>query len=82
MPSAYYSASISTFLSAQPDAVLGSLAKNSAGDIEQSQLGAWREEIELLQQSLDAVEGAVHLEYVVPRIGSRIDAAIMTLPPM
>lgn len=77
MPSAYYSASISAFLATPPAAVLGSLAKNSVGDIEQSQLEAWRYEVELLQRSLEAVEGAIHLEYVVPRIGSRIDAAVV-----
>jgi hypothetical protein len=80
MPSAYFSASIGSFLAAQPDAVLGALARNSAGDIEQSQLGAWRQEIDLLHRALESAEGAVHLEYVVPRIGSRIDAAIIIGP--
>lgn len=77
MPNAYYSASIDAFLAATPDAVLGKLARNSAGDIDQAQIEAWREECELLKRSLDSSEGTVHLEYVVPRIGSRIDAAII-----
>jgi hypothetical protein len=77
MPNAYYSASLDTFLADSPDAILGVLARNSEGDVEQSQLGAWRQEIDLLKRSLVALQGTIHLEYVVPRIGSRIDAAIV-----
>jgi len=78
MPNAYYSASISSFLAASLDAILGELTKNSSGDIGQAQVEAWREEIEVLRLSLGSIEGTIHLEYVVPRIGSRIDAAIIS----
>ena len=78
MSNAYYSASIDSFLIAQPDAILGSLARSSGGDIDQAQVEAWRKEIELLKLALESIDGTVHLEYVVPRIGSRIDAAVVT----
>ncbi len=77
MSNAYYSASIDGFLAAAPDAILGELTRNSAGGVDQAQVEAWRREIDLLQRSLSELEGAVHLEFVVPRIGSRIDATII-----
>lgn len=77
MPNAYYSATMESFLQDQPDLILGSLTKNSAGDIDQAQVEAWRKEFEVLHQALERIEGTIHLEYVVPRIGSRIDAVVI-----
>jgi hypothetical protein len=40
-------------------------------------MGAWEAQIDCLQQALLGMEGKILLEFVVPRIGSRIDAVLL-----
>ena len=69
MPRAYYTASIQGFLAADADAILGILGKRSEGDIEQAQMGAWGQQIPILKAALQGIDGAIHLEFVVPESG-------------
>jgi hypothetical protein len=78
MPNAYYSASIRSFLDTTPESVVGTLATNSEFPIDPAQRDAWLREIALLKPALDRVEGTLHLEFIVPRIGSRIDAVVIS----
>jgi len=75
---AYYSAPISKFLHDQ-NGCLAELAKcgAAAGSVEGPQMGAWEAQIECLQKALLGLEGKILLEFVVPRIGSRIDAVLL-----
>lgn len=75
---AYYSAPISKFLHDQ-NGCLAELAKYgaAAGSVEGTQMGAWEAQIECLQKALLGLEGKILLEFVVPRIGSRIDAVLL-----
>ncbi len=41
-------------------------------------MAAWEREIEILQRVLAEVEGYLFLEFDVPRLGSRIDAVVLT----
>lgn len=56
---------------------MGELTLHSEFSVEESQRDAWQNQIVTLQQCLADVPGAVFLEYVVPRIGSRIDAVVI-----
>ncbi len=76
--SAYYSSAVNDFITAPPASVLGSMASNSQFTLTLEQLNAWEIQIELLQESLPTVSGSVFLEFDVPRIGSRIDAVLVT----
>ncbi len=71
----FYSASIAQFVSSDPNLVLGVLAKNSGFSIETTQRDAWRSQIQILQQELQtfAGRGTVFFEFIVPRLGKRID---------
>lgn len=80
MRRSYYSASISSFCSANPDTVLGELARNSEFADEQSQKSAWLEQIRILQPLLRKHEGAVYFEYSIPRMGRRIDVVLLIGP--
>lgn len=53
---------------------------DSHGSIEATQRQAWVEEIAILQEALSGIVGTVFLEFDVPRLGSRIDAAVVTGP--
>ncbi|MEQ1911121.1 MAG: hypothetical protein ABMA15_20035, partial [Vicinamibacterales bacterium] len=75
---AYYSALISDFLITSDAAVLGELTRASGGALLDTQRDAWLAEIDLLRKSLHHLDGVLFLEFDVPRIGSRIDAVIVS----
>jgi len=79
--SAYYGAEISGFLATGDDSILGRLAAaDSFKTLEADQKGAWIEEIEILKGSLQGLPGWIFLEFDVPRLGSRIDAVVISGP--
>lgn len=75
---AYYAADIAQFASSSMASILGDLAQNSDFDIELAQRNAWSDQIRILKASLSGVKGTIFLEFVVPRIGSRIDAVLVS----
>lgn len=77
---AYYSADISALITAEHESILGSLAANSAFSIETAQRNAWVEQIDVLKSALQGLSGWVLLEFIVPRIGSRIDVVLLIGP--
>lgn len=75
---AYYAASVSSFLACDEQTVLGALAAASEFAVDLPQRNAWLEEVRLLRQVLPALgPGDVFLEFVVPRLGKRIDAVLL-----
>ncbi len=79
--SAYYSAPIPDFLATSTATIVGTLVRNDPfAQIEASQHSAWEEEIEILREALRAIDGTLFLEFDVPRLGSRIDAVVVSGP--
>ncbi len=75
---AYYASSASDFLTCSEDSVLGALTAASEFAVDILQRNAWMEEVRLLRGVLSAlVLGEVFLEFVVPRLGKRIDAVLL-----
>ena len=75
---AYYSNSTSEFLSESDDRVLGALTAASEFAVDTLQRDAWLEEIRVVREVLPGlVSGEVFLEFVVPRLGKRIDAVLL-----
>lgn len=76
---AYYSSSLAEFLNTPDEAVLGKLAENSLFPIELDQRNAWSQQIELLKEPLKPWSGQGHVffEFVVPRMGRRIDVLVI-----
>jgi hypothetical protein len=77
---AYYSSSVNNFLAADLPHILGVLAAGHPHDLVVDQRQAWEEEIEILRSALSAIDGTIHLEFDVPRLGSRIDAVLISGP--
>jgi len=77
---AYHAADIAQFASSSVAAILGNLAADTDFDIELAQRNAWSEQIPILKTPLSGIEGSIFLEFVVPRIGSRIDAVLVSGP--
>ena len=73
----WYSASITDFLEASPDTVLGQLTANCDFVLIPSQRDAWSAEIEILRSQLKGISGSVLLEFNIPRMGRRVDVVLL-----
>ena len=80
VPTAYYAADVASFLGDTTESVLGSLTVKSAFAVDPARRDAWIEEVHVLKAALEDVEGTILLEFDVPRIGSRLDAVLVTGP--
>lgn len=78
MQRAYYSATQSEFVAADPDSILGSLTRNHPFSLEDLQRNAWISQIQILQsQLLTLPDSFVAFEYAIPRMGKRVDVVII-----
>jgi len=75
----HYYAPIDQFLRTADDAILGALTAQSGFAIELPQRDAWVREIGLLRASLVPFSGKgwVYFEFVLPRLGRRIDVVLI-----
>jgi len=81
MQRAYYSASITDFLAASQNEILGVLLEQSGGSAtEHTQRDAWLKEIELLKPVLANRTGRIYFEYTIPRMSKRIDVVLILGP--
>jgi len=76
----YYSDSIDSFVSSDPNAILGQLTAGFEITLEHTQRHAWEEEIRILQNVLQGREGFIYFEYSIPRMGKRIDVVLIIGP--
>lgn len=68
------------FLGTDPHQVLGDLTAAHSFALEIDQRQAWEEELEILRAALPGIDGTLYLEFDVPRLGSRIDAVLVSGP--
>ncbi|HKB58893.1 MAG TPA: DUF2075 domain-containing protein [Gallionellaceae bacterium] len=80
MQRAYYSATISNFRKTSTEEILGALSINSEHALIETQRSAWIAQISILREGLAHHEGAVYFEYSIPRMGRRIDVALVIGP--
>lgn len=76
--SAWYAAPIAQFLRTTEQGVLGELVQASQFDVTQAQRDAWLQEISILRTALRGTEGWIVLEFDIPRLGSRVDAVVIS----
>jgi len=77
---AYYWAAVTQFLSTDVDSLFGILARSHDFDLESQQKQAWDESIHILKTALAGLDGTLYLEFDIPRLGSRIDAVVVSGP--
>jgi len=75
---AYYSAGVEEFVNADPHQILGLLFAASHSAVDAEQRDAWIAEINALSSVLVGLTGKILFEFDVPRIGSRIDAVLIS----
>ncbi len=77
MNRAFYSDTITKFLSLSNEEIIGKISLSSEFSDEQLQKAAWLEEIKILKSFLPNYEGKIYFEYSIPRIGQRIDVLLI-----
>ena len=74
----FYQNNITGFITDSEDAILGALARNNSFDLVDLQRNAWLYEITFLKNLLrNESSGHIMFEYSIPRLGKRIDAALL-----
>jgi DUF2075 family protein len=76
----WYHSDLSSFLTERIDTVIGALTRNSPLTVTPAQASAWQDEVVLLQSALAGLSGHLFLEFVIPRMGRRIDAVVISGP--
>jgi schlafen family protein len=76
----WYSASIAEFVGANTQEIIGQLTLNSSFNIDRNQAAAWLLEIEFLRSKLSDLAGSIFFEFNIPRMGRRIDVALVIGP--
>ena len=76
-----YATRFAEFLVEEQESILGKLAQNTHGSVEQSQLFAWTEQVRVLKElgsRTDKLQTAkVYFELKVPRLGRRADVGLI-----
>ena len=73
----WYVGSIAEFLATEPRAILGDLIQHSGFAVLPTDTGAWLTEIDILQTELRGLTGSIFFEFNIPRMGRRIDVALV-----
>lgn len=76
----YYSSSIQDFFSQDDNAILGRIVSNyQMSQLSEMMEYSWEEEIPILKEQLKHFsEGHVIFEYVIPRMGKRVDVVFIS----
>lgn len=78
--SSYFAESIDTFRRLSPEHILGELSNKSRqrqAEVTNSQIYAWDDSIRFLQQALIDINGHIHFELSIPRMGTRADCVLL-----
>jgi DUF2075 family protein len=73
MKRSYYSSTVKDFLNTNDSQILGELTIHHSFDLEEYQKIAWRNQINILKQQLNGLEGQIYFEFAIPRMGKRVD---------
>ena len=74
----YYLRNIKDFIKDDSNYILGKITKNNEFNLEKTQRNAWIEQITILKNNLFKYnDGKLIFEYVIPRVGKRIDNVLI-----
>lgn len=76
---AYYSATLTDFLTSSINEIVGSIHSNCASsEIRIQQSNTWEQEIRILKRQLNNLSDArIIFEYTIPRMGKRVDVVVL-----
>lgn len=74
---AWYESSITGFLDASKDEIIGKLSINCTFDQRHELTDSWLAQIPILKSNISPLKGSILLEFDIPRIGRRIDSVLL-----
>ena len=78
MNRSYFSSTIDNFISTHENEILGTLTSSeNIFSITPKTTYAWQGEISVIKDSLEGMDGYIHFEYVIPRMGKRVDVLLV-----
>ncbi|RZO25888.1 MAG: hypothetical protein EVA93_04650, partial [SAR86 cluster bacterium] len=78
MKRSYFSSTIENFISTRESDILGTLTSSeNIFSITPKTTYAWQGEISVMQSSLVDIDGHIDFEYVIPRMGKRVDVLLV-----
>ena len=78
MSRSYFLSTIENFISTHENEILGTLTSSeNIFSITPKTTYAWQGEISVMQSSLVGIDGYIHFEYVIPRMGKRVDVLLV-----
>jgi DUF2075 family protein len=77
MNRSFYSSTIADFLQSANHTLLGTLAHNNTFELGEAQKLAWEYQIEALKPILKEYYGSIYFEFLIPRMGRRIDVVLV-----
>lgn len=75
---AAYHALFGDFKTENSNAIIGVLSSAQPGDVTQQQIQAWEKQVTILKQCDIPADALVCFEYLIPRMGKRIDNVVIT----
>lgn len=72
-----YFAPIENFLVDHRNFILGELSNNYEFKLDDQQKNAWKYEIDLLKRILIDFSGSIYFEFIIPRMGKRVDVVLL-----
>ncbi|AWH84325.1 hypothetical protein HYN59_03980 [Flavobacterium album] len=78
MNRAYYSSSISNFITEDIDSIYGKITgQYDLNNLVKQQSNAWKNQISILKNQLKGFAGKIYFEFTIPRMGKRVDNIII-----
>ncbi len=74
---AWYTGSVNDVLASTRQAIVGELTMHAGTAVLATQIGAWSEQIEVLRGALGGMSGTVAFEFMIPRMGRRVDVVLL-----
>lgn len=73
----YFKSSIESFLQKSTSEIIGSITLSNQFDSSIFQNKAWKEQIDILKNSISGYDGTIFFEFSIPRMGKRVDAIVI-----
>ena len=73
----YYRDTISDFLRKSTDEIIGSITRSNEFDSTLLQNKSWEQQIPILKNALQGINGEIFFEFSIPRMGKRVDTLVV-----
>ncbi|HAD34659.1 MAG TPA: hypothetical protein DCF44_09230 [Chitinophagaceae bacterium] len=73
----YYKSSVSAFLTQSKEEIIGQITLANQFDTTFLQNMSWADQIPILKEALEGLDGTIFFEFTIPRMGKRVDTIVI-----